>query len=97
MPTQLPKKLRAQIMRTNHDYGAEESAEQRKLTVKTTDWLAIWALSIAISAVLIAGLAYFTDGDADGAALILTGAAIVMAGALYASAAPRETGSSQSD
>lgn len=94
MPDRLPKKPRAEIMRANHDNAAEESVrivQQRKLeAVETIDWLAIWALSIAFSATLIAGLAYFTDGDAKGAAAILTGAAIIIAIALYVSAPPQK-------
>jgi hypothetical protein len=87
VPTRLPKKSRTEIVRADHDYAPEENAnvqEQRKVDAfETIDWLAIWALSIAFSALLIAGLTYFTDGDASGAAAILAGAAFIIAVALY--------------
>lgn len=81
-------------MRVNPHGAANEDghrSKQRKLdTIETIDWLAIWALSLAFSAILMAGLVYFSASDADGAAAILAGTAVIIATALYASKAPDE-------
>jgi hypothetical protein len=88
----LPNKSRVEVIRDErHDTANEKQRAdtQRKCNaVETFDWLALWAISIAISAIFMAALAYFTDNDSNGAAAILAGAAIVIAFALFASAAP---------
>jgi hypothetical protein len=98
VPTRLPNKsradakARAEVMHVNRPGAANEGlhiSKRRKLdAIETIDWLAIWAMSIAFSAIVMAGLVYFTERDVDGAAAILTGAAIIVAVALYGSKAP---------
>jgi len=64
MPIPLPPKTRAKATRAR-DVDAIESI----------DWLALWALSIAVSAVFMASLVFFGVGDNFGASMILFGAA----------------------
>jgi len=52
------------------------------------DWLALWALSLAFAAMVLAAIAYFTIGDKIGASSILAGAATIIAIALHASRPP---------
>lgn len=56
----------------------------------SVDWLAVWALSLAASAILIAALVYFGVGDATGAAWVLFGAAAIIAIAMQSSPPPRQ-------
>ncbi len=96
MPIRLPNKSRAEVIRDKRLSAANENTRidtQRKSgAVETIDWLALWAISIAISALFLAGLVYFSEGDVDGAAAILAGAAIIIAVALFAGKAPTERG-----
>jgi hypothetical protein len=61
--------------------------DKRKASVDTIDWLALWALSLAFSAMFMAALVY-ADNDPLGAAAILAGAAGIIAIALGVSKAP---------
>jgi hypothetical protein len=56
-------------------------------SIDTIDWLALWALSLGVSAMFMAALVY-TDGDTLGAAAILAGTAGIIAVALGVSKAP---------
>jgi hypothetical protein len=71
MPIPLPPKPRSKAARPR-DVDAIESI----------DWLALWALSIAISAVYMASLVFFGVGDSFCASMILFGAAAVTGAAL---------------
>jgi hypothetical protein len=62
--------------------------ESAKHPVETVDWLALWALSLAVSAIFIACLVFFSEGDATGAAAVLGGSAAIIALALCMTAAP---------
>ena len=59
-----------------------------KAATPVFDALGIWSLSMGISAVAMAALAYFTAGDKIGAAFVLVGAALVVALVLRASVPP---------
>ncbi len=72
MPTRLPPDLR------RRDIAAKRSI----------DWLAAWGLSVAASAIGIAGILYFDAGDPIGAACVLAGAAGVIGIALFSSPPP---------
>jgi hypothetical protein len=48
----------------------------------------LWALSIGLSALLMAGLAFFSANDPHGASCILAGAAAIIAAVLGFSRAP---------
>jgi hypothetical protein len=48
-----------------------------------TDWLGIWALSMAFAAVVLAAIAYFSIGDKIGASLILFSAAALVATVMH--------------
>ena len=93
MPTRLPndfaKKPRA---KTAVVRDARHEIETRKVRasdrVDTIDWLGLWSLSIAVSAFVMAAVVY--NDDAIGAAVILTGAACLMALVLFFSRAPNE-------
>jgi len=75
MPTQSPRKPRPKAK-------AVDSAE-------SIDWLALWALSLGVCAIVLAGIAYFSIGDKIGASFILTATAALMAAVLHAASAPR--------
>ena len=94
MPTRLPDKPRAKIIRASdirpdvtHRRDARVSS-----TIETVDWLALWALSIGFSAIVMAAMAFFSADDPIGASSILLGAAIVIAIALGVSVAPEDRG-----
>lgn len=94
MPTRLPDKPRAKTIRASdirpdvtHRRDARVSS-----TIETFDWLALWALSIGFSAIVMAAMAFFSADDPIGASSILLGAAIVIAIALGVSAAPEDRG-----
>ncbi len=57
---------------------------------ETVDWRTWWSLSIAVSALLMAGLVYFNEGDTVGASVIMAGAAGIVALVLLFSEAPYE-------
>lgn len=56
--------------------------------VRTIDWLAVWALSLGLCAVVLAGIAFFTIGDKNGASLILAAAAGIIGVTLHLSSPP---------
>lgn len=56
--------------------------------VGTIDWLALWALSLAVCAIVLAAIAYFTVGDNRGASFILASAAGIIGAALQAGKPP---------
>jgi hypothetical protein len=60
-----------------------------KVAHREPDWLAVWALSMGVSAAFIAAIAYFSAGDRIGAAWVLLGGAILIAVVLLGSAPPR--------
>lgn len=76
MPIPLPPKARAKVTRA-HDVRDVDAIE-------SIDWLALWALSIAVSAVFMASLVFFGVGDSFGASMILFGAAGITGLALRA-------------
>jgi hypothetical protein len=96
MPTHLPddhlrKKPRAKVA-TAHDAKDETQTHRprAKDAVETIDWLALWSLSIALSALVMAGIVYFNENDTVGASAILAGAAGVVALVLLFSEAPNQ-------
>lgn len=56
--------------------------------IESIDWLALWALSIGFSAMVIAALGVFTARDPVGSAYVLAGAAVIIALVLGFSRAP---------
>jgi hypothetical protein len=87
MPTRLPDKPRAKTIPADKIHPSNK----RELHfVETIDWLALWALSIGFSAMVLAALVFYGGYDATGAAMVLAGAAGVMALALFVSAAPSD-------
>ena len=52
------------------------------------DWMALWAVSLGICAVMVAATAYFTIGDKLGAATILASVAGIIGAVLRLSEAP---------
>jgi hypothetical protein len=59
-------------------------------SIETFDWLALWALSIGFSAIVMAAMAFFSADDPVGASCILVGAATIIAVTLGVSAAPED-------
>jgi hypothetical protein len=89
VPIRRQNRPRAKVLRAN-DSQPQEPRSRRPRDVdpiETIDWLAWWTLSIAASAILIAALGYFAN-DPVGAAMVLTGAAAIMAIALGVTRAP---------
>ena len=73
MPNKHPLKPRAKAIRTT------ESAQP-------IDWLALWAISLGVCAIVLAATAFFVAVDQIGAAFILIGTAALIAIILKASA-----------
>ncbi len=103
MPTRLPERPRAKSIRAGRNAidderpNASVDRRQPKATEKhdaidTVDWLALWALSLAVSAMFIAALVYFGEGDATGAAAVLAGTAGIIAIAMFMTEAPGRRG-----
>ncbi len=100
MPTRLPKKQRAKSIRADHHHTTGNEPLGRNIIevpkkragdsadADTIDWLALWALSLAVSAVFIAALVYFGEGDVKGAAAVLAGTAGIIAISLFVTDAP---------
>ena len=102
MPTHLPKKPRAKVMQDRERGHIDENAGPRfcltekhrqHATEKTDvigqiDWLALFVLSLAVSALFMASLVYFGEGDVVGAAAILAGTAGINAVALLLTNSP---------
>ena len=92
MPTQLPNKPRAKSIHAD-DFHADDIGprERRELdAIETIDWLALWALSLGFSAVVLAALVYYGGHDSTGASMILFGTAVIIALALRVSHAPAD-------
>jgi hypothetical protein len=68
MPIKLPQKARAKAL-----------PARKQPTIHSVDWLGLWALSLGFCAIVLAGIAYFTNGDNTGASGILVGAAGIIA------------------
>ena len=71
MPNHLPLKPRAKAVRAN------ETIE--------IDWLALWAMSLGVCAVVLAATAFFCAADKIGAVFILVGTATLISLILKAS------------
>ena len=56
--------------------------------VEAIDWLAIWALSLGLCAVVLAAIAFFSIGDKMGASFILAASAGIIGALLHWSAPP---------
>jgi hypothetical protein len=65
-----------------------KSPRSKGFAEPATDWLSLWALSIGFAAAFMAAVVYFTAGDQIGAALVLFGAAAIIAAALFSSGRP---------
>lgn len=72
VPIKLPLKPRAKIARAEDDH-------------RPIDWLALWAISLGVCAVVLAGTALFVALDQIGATFILVGTAALIALILKAS------------
>jgi hypothetical protein len=72
MPNKLPLEPRAKAIRAND-------------TIESVDWLALWAISLGVCAVVLAATALFAAADNIGATFILIGAASLIAMILTAS------------
>jgi hypothetical protein len=92
MPTHLPNRPRAKAIHVddarNHDPRPQG---RRKHPIDTIDWLALWTLSLAFSALFIAASVFFGEGDRTGAAAVLIGTAAIMALALRLTEAPDDS------
>ena len=73
MPNKLPLKLRAKAIRAND-------------SIESIDWLALWAISLGVCAVVLAATALYAAADNIGATFILIGTATLVAMILKASA-----------
>ena len=65
MPNKLPLKPRAKAIPAGN-------------SVESIDWLALWAISLGVCAVVLAATAYFVAIDQIGAVLILVGTAALI-------------------
>lgn len=96
MPTRLPDKPRAKSIHANqradidHGINAKPRAVAKPDVLANVDWLALWALSLAFSAMFIAATVYFGEGDATGAAAVLAGTACIIGIALLVTEAPAD-------
>jgi hypothetical protein len=101
MPSQFPdngspderlrKKPRAKsIAAENSRHDSVKRTSRAKHTIETIDWLALWALSIGFCAAFMAGIVVYSDHDNTGAAVILAGAAGIIALVLLVSEAPSD-------
>jgi hypothetical protein len=97
VPTRLPEKPRAKSIRADRRGAIDQQAGVSKPraaakpdTLDNIDWLALCALSLAVSAIFIAALVYFGEGDATGAASVLAGTAGIIAIAMFSTKAPAD-------
>jgi len=58
--------------------------------IEQIDWLALWAISLGICAVILAAIAYFTVGDKVGAAFIMASVAAIIGLVLHVSESPAQ-------
>jgi hypothetical protein len=49
------------------------------VTINPVDWLGLWALSLGVCAIILAGVVYVINGDNVGASWILAGTAAIIA------------------
>ena len=63
--------------------------DSEAVDLDTIDRLALWTLSIGISALVLAATAFFCADDPTGAAMIMFGAAAIIAVALGVTSAPQ--------
>ena len=82
MPTPQPTKSRAKSI------GDAGRSLGRWQVIEAIDWLTLWAISLGICAIVLAGLAFYGGGDSAGAAIILLGAAAIIALVLRTTSAP---------
>ncbi len=73
MPVPLLPKSRAKAVRAT-----------KRHAIEAIDWLGLWALSLGICGVVLAGIANFMGGDKFGAVCILVGTAGIITLAIYA-------------
>jgi hypothetical protein len=86
-----PKKSRAKaVAARDSQHEAETHKPRIRHAAETIDWLAWWSLSIALSALVMAGIVYFNENDTVGASVILAGAAGIVALVLLCSEAPNQ-------
>jgi hypothetical protein len=104
LPTRLPDKSRAKSIRADHRSTLDERdgtrnhirdvskprAADKSDSIDNIDWLALCALSLAVSAMFIAALVYLGEDDATGAAAVLAGTACIIAVALLVTKPPVE-------
>jgi hypothetical protein len=81
MPIQLRPKVRAHAIR-----------QRKRETIEAIEWLALWGLSLAFCAIVLAGIADFVGHDNVGAAFILVGTAGVIALVFRAGTEPADRG-----
>ena len=74
MPTHTPRKPQAKAR-------AVDPSEH-------IDWLALWAISLGLCAIVLAAIAYFTVGDKLGASTIMASVAGIIGAVLHASEPP---------
>jgi hypothetical protein len=74
MPTRTPGKPQVKARTIAHTDGS--------------DWLALWAVSLGLCAVLLAAMAYFTVGDKFGASTIMASVAGLIGLVLWMSQPP---------
>lgn len=91
------EKSRARIIDANDAESGEINRRELSVTrdsetvdLDTIDWLALWTLSIGVSALVLAATAFFCADDPTGAAMIMFGAAAIIAVALGVTSAPQE-------
>ncbi|HZQ11344.1 MAG TPA: hypothetical protein VFB31_00870 [Pseudolabrys sp.] len=65
MPNKLPVKPRAKLARAEDGH-------------QPIDWLALWAISLGICAVVLAATAFFCAADKIGAVMVLVGTATLI-------------------
>ena len=92
MPLPSPYRPKAKAITANDNRRQQSRPPQLRVreadAIDSIDWLALWALSIGLSALLMAGLAFFSANDPHGASCILAGAAAIIAAVLCFSRAP---------
>jgi hypothetical protein len=72
MPNKLPLEPRAKVIRARD-------------SVESIDWLALWAISLGVCAVVLAATTFFVAADKTGSVFILVGVAVLISVILRAS------------
>lgn len=102
MPTHLSERPRAKALDGHRRSALDERIEtQGRIDDKRRqhatdnsdaigqiDWLALFVLSLSVSAMFMASLVYFGEGDVVGATAILAGTAGINAAALFVTKSP---------